>query len=81
MILGKSIYLEWCFCISKCWISCLTWCVHPRLVVVLVASYMFQLDSDMDAKALVIHEPIDLIMDTLGFELKGNNQVLACVVT
>lgn len=35
----------------------------------------------MDAKALVIHEHIDLIMDTLGFEFKGKNQVLACVVT
>ena len=37
--------------------------------------------SDMDAKALVNHESIDLTMDTLGFQNKNKNQVLACVLT
>ena len=36
---------------------------------------------DMDAKALVNHEPIDLNMETLGFQIKNKNQVLACVLT
>ena len=36
---------------------------------------------DMDAKALVNHEPIDLNMETLGFQNKNKNQVLACVLT
>ena len=35
----------------------------------------------MDAKALVNHEPIDLTMETLGFQIKNKNQVLACVLT
>ena len=35
----------------------------------------------MDAKALVNHEPIDLTMETLGFQIKDKNQVLACVLT
>lgn len=37
--------------------------------------------TDMDAKALVNHEPIDLTMETLGFQNKNKNQVLACVLT
>ena len=37
--------------------------------------------NDMDAKALVNHEPIDLTMETLGFQNKNKNQVLACVLT
>ena len=35
----------------------------------------------MDAKALVNHEPIDLIIDFLGFQIKNKNQVLVCVLT
>ena len=35
----------------------------------------------MDAKALVNHEPIDLTMETLGFQNKNKKQVLACVLT
>ena len=34
----------------------------------------------MDAKALVNHEPIDLNMETLGFQNKNKNQVLACML-
>ena len=37
--------------------------------------------SDMDAKALVNHEPINLVMETLRFQNKNKNQVLACVLT
>ena len=41
---------------------------------------MFNL-LDVDAKALVNQEPIDLTMETLGFQVKNKNQVLACVLT
>ena len=38
-------------------------------------------NDDMDAKALVNHEPINLVMETLGFQNKNKNQVLASVLT
>lgn len=36
---------------------------------------------DVDAKALVIQEPIKLVIEHMGFKLKTNNQALACVLT
>lgn len=36
---------------------------------------------DADAKALVLHKSIDLVMEKMGFNLKGSNQALTSVVT